>query len=326
MDIKTFEIDGNNRIIVNGVKLMWATLSDIEPYGNDETPLQEKFNMFVADKQNGVAPKKKLKPKRTEVRHSVVRRVTQESSVITKDDLSEAFRDEIEELAQFYYNKYKDIAFIEIDDIRSEILILLYDEYDPIVNSMGELSYSNKKSFIYNVKNRINIDKKMYRYIYGMTMDTKKSAELLEIYSIHKDICSSDDASYTDKEIVNYTENIFESRCNLCSAEKAKLIDLYNQIIYGEDATIEPSYEIDDDIDYNDMKRQVIEVLSTLSIRETRVLLLRFGFINGRARTLEEVGKELNVTRERVRQIEAKALRKLRHPSRSKKIHNFISE
>ena len=63
---------------------------------------------------------------------------------------------------------------------------------------------------------------------------------------------------------------------------------------------------------------QLIDVLDTLTPREEKVLRLRFGLDDGRARTLEEVGKEFNVTRERIRQIEAKALRKLRHPSRSK--------
>ncbi|MEG2897787.1 MAG: RNA polymerase sigma factor RpoD, partial [Eubacterium sp.] len=68
------------------------------------------------------------------------------------------------------------------------------------------------------------------------------------------------------------------------------------------------------------LKEQLIEVLNTLTEREEKVLRLRFGLDDGRARTLEEVGKEFNVTRERIRQIEAKALRKLRHPSRSKKL------
>ena len=66
------------------------------------------------------------------------------------------------------------------------------------------------------------------------------------------------------------------------------------------------------------------EVLSTLTPREEKVLRLRFGLEDGRSRTLEEVGKEFNVTRERIRQIEAKALRKLRHPSRSKKLRDFL--
>ena len=65
-------------------------------------------------------------------------------------------------------------------------------------------------------------------------------------------------------------------------------------------------------------------VLDTLSSREKNVLKLRFGLDDGRARTLEEVGKEFNVTRERIRQIEAKALRKLRHPSRSKKLKDYL--
>ena len=73
------------------------------------------------------------------------------------------------------------------------------------------------------------------------------------------------------------------------------------------------------------LKEQLIEVLSTLTPREEKVLKLRFGIEDGRTRTLEEVGKEFNVTRERIRQIEAKALRKLRHPSRSKKLRDFLN-
>ena len=72
------------------------------------------------------------------------------------------------------------------------------------------------------------------------------------------------------------------------------------------------------------LKEQLAEVLKTLTSREEKVLRLRFGLDDGRSRTLEEVGKEFNVTRERIRQIEAKALRKLRHPSRSKKLRDFL--
>ena len=73
------------------------------------------------------------------------------------------------------------------------------------------------------------------------------------------------------------------------------------------------------------LKEQLMEVLDTLTPREKKVLELRFGIVAGRTRTLEEVGKEFNVTRERIRQIEAKALRKLRHPSRSKKLRDFLN-
>ena len=73
------------------------------------------------------------------------------------------------------------------------------------------------------------------------------------------------------------------------------------------------------------LREQLEEVLDTLAPREKKVLELRFGMIDGRTRTLEEVGKEFNVTRERIRQIEAKALRKLRHPSRSKKLKDFLN-
>lgn len=72
------------------------------------------------------------------------------------------------------------------------------------------------------------------------------------------------------------------------------------------------------------LKEQLVEVLDTLTEREEKVLRLRFGLDDGRARTLEEVGKDFNVTRERIRQIEAKALRKLRHPTRSKKLKDFL--
>ena len=73
------------------------------------------------------------------------------------------------------------------------------------------------------------------------------------------------------------------------------------------------------------LKEQLVDVLKTLTPREEKVLRLRFGIEDGRTRTLEEVGKEFNVTRERIRQIEAKALRKLRHPSRSKKLKDFLN-
>ncbi len=73
------------------------------------------------------------------------------------------------------------------------------------------------------------------------------------------------------------------------------------------------------------LKEQLVDVLGTLTEREQKVLRLRFGLDDGRARTLEEVGKEFKVTRERIRQIEAKALRKLRHPSRSKKLKDYMS-
>ena len=72
------------------------------------------------------------------------------------------------------------------------------------------------------------------------------------------------------------------------------------------------------------LREQLDDELATLTEREQKVLRLRFGLDDGKARTLEEVGKEFQVTRERIRQIEAKALRKLRHPSRSKKLKDFL--
>ena len=79
-----------------------------------------------------------------------------------------------------------------------------------------------------------------------------------------------------------------------------------------------------DSVAYTLLKEQLEEVMSTLTPREAKVLKLRFGLEDGKARTLEEVGKEFKVTRERIRQIEAKALRKLRHPSRSKKLRDYM--
>ena len=77
---------------------------------------------------------------------------------------------------------------------------------------------------------------------------------------------------------------------------------------------------------YTLLKEQLLDVLKTLTDREQKVLRLRFGLDDGKARTLEEVGKEFDVTRERIRQIEAKALRKLRHPSRSRKLKDFLEQ
>ena len=72
------------------------------------------------------------------------------------------------------------------------------------------------------------------------------------------------------------------------------------------------------------LKEQLMDVLNSLTAREAKVLRLRYGLDDGKARTLEEVGKEFDVTRERIRQIEAKALRKLRHPSRSRKLRDYL--
>ena len=87
----------------------------------------------------------------------------------------------------------------------------------------------------------------------------------------------------------------------------------------------EDSPEPSEAASYTLLKEQLEEVLHTLTHREEQVLKLRFGLIDGRTRTLEEVGKEFNITRERIRQIEAKALRKLRHPSRSKRLKDYMS-
>jgi RNA polymerase primary sigma factor len=85
-------------------------------------------------------------------------------------------------------------------------------------------------------------------------------------------------------------------------------------------STLTPS----DAASYQLLREQVEDILSTLSDREARVLQLRFGLEDGRNRTLEEVGRDFGVTRERIRQIEAKALRRLRHPTRSKKLRDFL--
>lgn len=87
-----------------------------------------------------------------------------------------------------------------------------------------------------------------------------------------------------------------------------------------DDEIVSPS----DAASFTLLKEQLTEVLDTLNEREKKVLILRFGLEDGRSRTLEEVGKEFDVTRERIRQIEAKALRKLRHPSRSKKLKDYL--
>ena len=76
---------------------------------------------------------------------------------------------------------------------------------------------------------------------------------------------------------------------------------------------------------YTLLREQLEEVLTTLTPREEQVLRMRFGLTDGKAHTLEEVGKQFDVTRERIRQIESKALRKLRHPSRSKKLRDFLN-
>ena len=118
--------------------------------------------------------------------------------------------------------------------------------------------------------------------------------------------------------------------------ELFKLREIYRHIVsldmpVGEDSDTpladfipDENFQLEDTVSLLLLKEQLEEVLSTLTQREKEVLRLRFGLKDGHERTLEEVGKSFNVTRERIRQIEAKALRKLRHPARSKKLRDFL--
>lgn len=192
MNIKTFHVDGNNRIVVNGVKIMWATLSDIMPYGDDNTSLQDKFELFVIDMKNGNTPKKKeTTPKKKETnkvdKNETNIKVKNNKAVVPKEKLLDYLSDEIEELTQFYYNQYKDIACIEIDDIRSELIIVLYETYEKLLGSKTKLTYNNKKTFIYIVKNRFNykIDKSLGNYVYGISTPDEQSRESFELVDIN---------------------------------------------------------------------------------------------------------------------------------------------
>ena len=118
------------------------------------------------------------------------------------------------------------------------------------------------------------------------------------------------------REILKIAQEPFSIETPIGEEEDSHLGDF----IPDEDAS-EPS----EAASFSLLKEQLMEVLDTLTPREKKVLELRFGIVDGRTRTLEEVGKEFNVTRERIRQIEAKALRKLRHPSRSKKLRDFLN-
>ena len=149
----------------------------------------------------------------------------------------------------------------------------------------------------------------------------------------------------TNEKIFNYECRIEDIRENVILKEREQVnkistlmgeITLYTQLLlpaYSIEKIIENDQEVElgmcDEslesiVSHNLLKEQLISVLCTLTPREEKVLRLRFGFDDESARTLEEVGKEFNVNRERIRQIEAKALRKLRHPSRSKKLKDYL--
>lgn len=117
------------------------------------------------------------------------------------------------------------------------------------------------------------------------------------------------------KEIIKFAQEPVSLETPIGEEEDSRLSD------FIEDRSTTPPA---DAASYQLLKQQIDEVLSTLNLREQKVLRLRFGLDDGRSRTLEEVGKEFKVTRERIRQIEAKALRKLRHPSRSKKLKDYL--
>ena len=117
------------------------------------------------------------------------------------------------------------------------------------------------------------------------------------------------------KEILKLTQSPFSLETPIGEEESSQLGDFIE-----DKEALAPA----DAASYQLLREQVDDVLYTLSDREARVLQLRFGLLDGRTRTLEEVGRNFGVTRERIRQIEAKALRKLRHPSRSKKLRDFL--
>ena len=108
------------------------------------------------------------------------------------------------------------------------------------------------------------------------------------------------------------------------ASEKEAAVSDYFESLIGDFIPDDEAPAPSDAASFVLLKEQLVEVLKTLTPREEKVLKLRFGLDDGRQRTLEEVGKEFNVTRERIRQIEAKALRKLRHPSRSKKLKDYL--
>lgn len=329
MNIKTFHIDGKNRIIVNGVKLMWATLSDIMPYGDDETPLKNKFELFVLDKQNGNTLKKRKQYKAIKKRKDTDTKFTRKKIKVTvpKDDLLNYLNDEIEELTQFYYNKYKCIACIEIEDVRSEVIILLYEVYEKLLGSLNELTYGNKNTFMYIIKHRFTdrLEKRLGKYVYGISTGNGQSKELIKISSIHKNVCPLNDESYTNKEIVKYTENEYKSNCELDYTERDNIIALYNQIIHREENEFfELQYKIDDIIYYAELRKCIKIIFSTLSERDRDIMISRYGFIDNRPKMLEEVGKQFGVHGEGIRQIEGRVLRKLRHPSISEYLYDFL--
>ena len=132
-----------------------------------------------------------------------------------------------------------------------------------------------------------------------------------------------------DDPVKTYLKEI--GRVPLLSAEEEAVLARAAQA-GDEDAHLEDFIQDDeagvpaDEAGRQLLRRELMNVLKSLTPREERVIALRFGLEDGRARTLEELGREFNVTRERVRQIEAKALRKLRHPSRAKRLRDYLDE
>ena len=112
-----------------------------------------------------------------------------------------------------------------------------------------------------------------------------------------------------------------EATSGLDPIMRDEILDMFLDFIQDEDAGVPV-----DEAGRQLLRRELFSVLKSLTPREERVIALRFGLEDGRAHTLEELGKEFNVTRERVRQIEAKALRKLRHPSRAKRLRDYLDE
>ena len=303
MNIKTFEINGNNRIIVNGTKIMWATLSDIETIGSPELTYREKFEVFVKAKENNTEPPRYI-VETDKKKNNKKRNRTQASNDVEIDTFTivyELLDEYISNKSKEIYAKYKKYMCADVEDIKSELQLYIYDKVEHLKGTNRAFRQTAINTFTYNLNRDVEkaFIKKLSGYTYGLDMNS-----VLDNVNSYKEIHAGKclDISDIKKEIVTLNNTRVLRHLSIDEFEIPSCID---GIDVYESALITD---------------ELIKSMSTLTIREQIVLIYRFLY----TLTLEQTGNIMCTSRERTRQIEMRALHKLRHPSRSRNLKDYF--
>ena len=323
---------------LDGVKLRWVDMKEFNNTGTPEMTLEERYDLYI-NKQLEKQSKVEIKPIVKKAKQPKGRPVPIKEHGIPGNKKNFSFEEmmiyheeAINKWINNFYTTYHELCNVDKDDIQSEVYEVLVRFYNWYNKSDRELTLSKSRAWMSRmifsqVPNRlIELSR---QYYYGTQQDNKNAYKIktmmLDNYGCIKNkFNNADIQEVSDTLGINYyhARLVLNSLIELDSIQYMEEIDILDDLLIKQGTEIceNEQYEVE----YIEMKNSIAEALGTLTEREQMVLRLRFGLDDGIARTLCEVAKEFKVTKERLRQIEAKALRKLRHPSRSCKLKDYL--